>query len=85
MTLSDRHQDSRLRVWWHRGECTLTASIRHRHTDPSPGLMVWGAFGKTFQSPVVCIEDTLYRARYISGVLRPALNYSPAKSYVSVG
>ncbi|GFW43402.1 hypothetical protein TNCV_2924501 [Trichonephila clavipes] len=26
------HQDNQIPVWWHRGEPTLTASIRHRHT-----------------------------------------------------
>ncbi|GFX08119.1 hypothetical protein TNCV_1237981 [Trichonephila clavipes] len=32
------HQDSRLRIWY-RSERTLEACIRHRHTDPSSGLM----------------------------------------------
>ncbi|GFT34665.1 hypothetical protein TNCV_1536031 [Trichonephila clavipes] len=42
MTFSLQHQDSRVRVWWHRGERTLAASIRHRHSGPSPGVMDTG-------------------------------------------
>ncbi|GFV95769.1 uncharacterized protein TNCV_1728191 [Trichonephila clavipes] len=36
------HQDGRIRVRLHRGERTLAACIRHRHSAPSPGEMVWG-------------------------------------------
>lgn len=66
-----QHHDGRIRVWRHRGERTLPACIRHRHTGPSPGVMVWGAIGYTSRSPLVRIEGTLNSGRYISGVLRP--------------
>ncbi|GFW46953.1 transposable element Tcb1 transposase [Trichonephila clavipes] len=34
-----QHQDGHIRAWWHRDERTLAVCIRHRHTDPSPGVM----------------------------------------------
>ncbi|GFX00800.1 uncharacterized protein TNCV_4577671 [Trichonephila clavipes] len=68
-----RYQDGRIRVWRHRSECTLAASIRLRHTGPSSGVMVRGAIGYTFRSPLVRIDGTLNSARYISGVLRPVV------------
>ncbi|GFV92174.1 transposable element Tcb2 transposase [Trichonephila clavipes] len=46
------HQDGRI-------ERTLTACIRHRHTGPSPGVMIWGAIGYTARSPLVCTDCTL--------------------------
>ncbi|GFW32448.1 hypothetical protein TNCV_676071 [Trichonephila clavipes] len=27
-------------AWWHRDERTLAECIRHRHTGPSPGMMI---------------------------------------------
>ncbi|GFW91261.1 transposable element Tcb1 transposase [Trichonephila clavipes] len=74
-----KHQDGRIRVWWHRGERTLATCIRHRHIDPSSGVMIWGAIGYTSRSPLVRIDGTLNNERNISGVLRPmALYSSPA-------
>ncbi|GFU87933.1 uncharacterized protein TNCV_1335031 [Trichonephila clavipes] len=35
-----QHQDGRIRVLRQRGERTLAACIRHRHTDPSPVVMI---------------------------------------------
>ncbi|GFV48096.1 transposable element Tcb1 transposase [Trichonephila clavipes] len=71
------HQEGRIRFRWYRDERTLAAFIRHRHTGPSPGIMVWGAIGYTSWSPLVCIDGTLKSARYISGVLRPvALSFT---------
>ncbi|GFS52728.1 transposable element Tcb1 transposase [Trichonephila clavipes] len=55
----------------HRGERTLEACIRHRHTGPSSGVMVWGVIGYTSRLPLVHIDGTSNSARYISGVLRP--------------
>lgn len=66
-----QHHDGRIRVWRHRGERTLEACIRHRHTGVSPGVMVWGAIGYTSRSPLVRIDGTLNSGRYISDVLRP--------------
>ncbi|GFV73904.1 transposable element Tcb1 transposase [Trichonephila clavipes] len=68
---SSMHQNSRIRVRWYRGERILAGCIRHCHTGPSPGMMVWGAIGYTSRSPLVRIDGTLNSARYISGVLRP--------------
>ncbi|GFY06124.1 transposable element Tcb1 transposase [Trichonephila clavipes] len=44
-----QHLDGRIRVRWHRGECTLRVCIRHRHSGPSSGMMIWGAIGYTSQ------------------------------------
>ncbi|GFT89403.1 uncharacterized protein TNCV_4386891 [Trichonephila clavipes] len=65
------HQDDHIRVRWHRGERTLAACIRHRHTGPLPDMMVWGAIKNMSRSPLVRIDDTLSSAHYISGVLQP--------------
>ncbi|GFU90813.1 uncharacterized protein TNCV_5033831 [Trichonephila clavipes] len=65
------HQDGRIHVWRYRGEHTLTACIRHRHTSPSPDVMVWGTIGYTSRLPLVHTDGTLNSACYISGVLRP--------------
>ncbi|GFX57643.1 hypothetical protein TNCV_2676291 [Trichonephila clavipes] len=35
-----QHQDGRIRVRWHRGKRILATCIRHRHTGPTPGMMV---------------------------------------------
>ncbi|GFV31829.1 transposable element Tcb2 transposase [Trichonephila clavipes] len=79
-----RHQDSRIRVWWHRGERTLTACICHRYSGRSPGIMIWGAIGYTSRPPFVRIDDTLNSARYISGMLQPValffIRVMPARS-----
>ena len=66
-----QHHDGRIRVWRHRGERTLEACIRHRHTGVSPSVMVWGAIGYASRSPLVRIDGTLNSGRYISDVLRP--------------
>ncbi|GFS82567.1 netrin receptor DCC [Trichonephila clavipes] len=49
-------QDSRISVWRCRGEHTLAACIRDRHTGPSPGVIVWNAIGYTID-PVNCFSD----------------------------
>ncbi|GFS57825.1 transposable element Tcb1 transposase [Trichonephila clavipes] len=70
-SFSLQYQEGRIRLWWHRGERTLVTCIRHRHTGPSPGGMVRGAFGYTSQSSLVRIDGNLNITCYISGVLRP--------------
>ncbi|GFV63101.1 uncharacterized protein TNCV_2461741 [Trichonephila clavipes] len=65
-----QHQDGRIHVRWHRGERTLTEWILLHHTCPSPDMMVWGANGYTSRSPLIRIDRSLNRARYISCVLR---------------
>ncbi|GFX39625.1 transposable element Tcb1 transposase [Trichonephila clavipes] len=63
-----QYQGGHIRVWRHRGECTLPLCIRHYHIVPSPGMMAWGAIGYTSRSLLVRIEDTLNSACFISGV-----------------
>ncbi|GFX85794.1 hypothetical protein TNCV_2471961 [Trichonephila clavipes] len=55
-----------------KGEHTFAADIRHRHTGPSPSMMVWNDIEYTSRSPLVCTGDsTLNSSRYISRLLRP--------------
>ncbi|GFV58323.1 odorant receptor [Trichonephila clavipes] len=63
---SSMHQDGHIHVWRHRGEHSLAACILLRHTGSSPGVMVWGAIGCTYWSPLVRTDGTLNTARYIS-------------------
>ncbi|GFY07285.1 uncharacterized protein TNCV_5084721 [Trichonephila clavipes] len=63
----DGYQDGRIRIWWHRGERTVAACIRHRRTGPSPGVTIRDAIGYASRSPLVRIDSTLNSARYISG------------------
>ncbi|GFU38599.1 transposable element Tcb1 transposase [Trichonephila clavipes] len=65
------HQNGRIRVRWHQGERTLAACNLHRHTGPTPGMMVWSAIAYTSRSPLVRIYGICNSAHYISGVLRP--------------
>ncbi|GFY22061.1 transposable element Tcb1 transposase [Trichonephila clavipes] len=54
-----QYQDGGIHVWWHRVGRTLPACIHHRHTGPSPGMMVWGAIGYTPWLPLLRIDGTL--------------------------
>ncbi|GFU59650.1 uncharacterized protein TNCV_3186201 [Trichonephila clavipes] len=54
-------------VRWHRGERTLAACIRHCHTDPLPGMMVWGVLMATrlerlarHHTPVTTVDKVGY-------------------------
>ncbi|PRD35658.1 UNVERIFIED_CONTAM: tc3a [Trichonephila clavipes] len=47
------------------------ACIGYRHSDPSPGVRVWGAIVYTSRSLLVHIDGTLSSTRYISSVLPP--------------
>ncbi|GFU76257.1 transposable element Tcb2 transposase [Trichonephila clavipes] len=68
-----QHHDGRIRVWRHRGERRLNSCVMHRHTDPAPGIMVWGGIGYHSRTPLVHIAGTLKRQRYISEVLEPVV------------
>lgn len=67
------HNDTRIGVWRHRGERTLLAYNRHRHTGPSPLTMIWRTTGRTFRSPFVYIYGKLSNRCYIYVVLRPVV------------
>lgn len=45
--------------------------IRHPNIGSSPGVIVWGVIGYTFQSSLVRIDITVDSGRYIFVVLRP--------------
>ncbi|GFV91199.1 putative DD41D transposase [Trichonephila clavipes] len=66
-----QHHDGRIRVWRHRGDRILNTRVMHRHTDPAPGIMVWGAIGYHSRTPLIHTAGTLNSQRYISEVLEP--------------
>ncbi|GFW92075.1 transposable element Tcb1 transposase [Trichonephila clavipes] len=68
-----QHPDCRIRVWRHRGERILNSCVMHRHTNPEPGIMVWGGIGYHSRTPLVCIAGTLNSQCYISEVLEPVV------------
>ncbi|UYV78741.1 hypothetical protein LAZ67_16002621 [Cordylochernes scorpioides] len=68
-----QHHDSRILVWIHRGERKLNSCGMHRHTGPSPGIMVWGGIGYHSRTPLVRIAGTLKSQRCISEVLEPVV------------
>ncbi|GFW61305.1 transposable element Tcb1 transposase [Trichonephila clavipes] len=68
-----QHHDGRIRVWRYRGERMLNSCVMHRHTGPSPGIMIWGGIGYHSRTPLVRIAGTLNSQRYISEVLEPVV------------
>ncbi|GFT65406.1 transposable element Tcb1 transposase [Trichonephila clavipes] len=68
-----QHHDGRIRVWRHRGERMLNSCVMHRHTGPTPGIMVWGGIGYHSRTLLVRIAGTLNSQRYISEVLEPVV------------
>ncbi|GFV70348.1 transposable element Tcb1 transposase [Trichonephila clavipes] len=68
-----QHHDGRIRVWRHRGERMLNSCVMHHHTDPAPGIMVWGGVGYPSLTPLVRVAGTLKSQRYISEVLEPVV------------
>ncbi|GFU15712.1 transposable element Tcb1 transposase [Trichonephila clavipes] len=80
------HQDGRICVRWHGSERKLVVCIHHRHTDPSPGMMVWGVIGCMSGLPFARIDVSLNSARHISDTenvqLLPWLARSPDLSSI---
>ncbi|GFW24227.1 transposable element Tcb1 transposase [Trichonephila clavipes] len=68
-----QHHDGRIRVWRQRGESFLNSCVMHHHTDPAPGIMVWGGIGYHSRTPLVRIAGTLNSQRYISEMLEPVV------------
>ncbi|GFV13959.1 transposable element Tcb1 transposase [Trichonephila clavipes] len=50
-----KHHDGRIRVWRHRGERMLNSCVMHRHTGPTPSIMVWDGIGYHSRTPLVRI------------------------------
>ncbi|GFW34422.1 transposable element Tcb1 transposase [Trichonephila clavipes] len=46
----------------------LNRCVRHRHTGPAPGIMVWSGIGYHSRTPLVRIAGTLNSQRYISEI-----------------
>ncbi|UYV74169.1 hypothetical protein LAZ67_11002297, partial [Cordylochernes scorpioides] len=65
------YHDGHTHIWHPRGEGTLPACIRYRHTGLSPGVMVWAAMRYTSRSPLVRILGTLNTTRHLYDVLKP--------------
>ncbi|GFY30211.1 transposable element Tcb1 transposase [Trichonephila clavipes] len=68
-----QHHEGRIRVWRHRGERMLNSCVMHRHTGPTPGIMVWGGIEYHSRTPLVRIAGTLNSQRYISEILEPVV------------
>ncbi|GFS91913.1 hypothetical protein TNCV_1930921 [Trichonephila clavipes] len=74
MVRTTTNLDGHIRVWRRRGERTSPEIIHHRHTAPSPGLLIWDAIEYTSWSILFHIADILNLAKvYISDVLRLVL------------
>ncbi|GFT46992.1 odorant receptor [Trichonephila clavipes] len=61
------------------GEHTSATGILHRHTGPSPGMIVRGAIGYTSWSLLVRIDGTLNSSENVSSMIakRLARHYTP--------
>ncbi|GFT28652.1 transposable element Tcb2 transposase [Trichonephila clavipes] len=70
MSATPRWSDSSLR---HRGERIMNSSVMDRHTDPAPGIMVWGGIGYHSLTPLVRIAGILNSQLYIFEVLEPVI------------
>ncbi|GFV92495.1 transposable element Tcb1 transposase [Trichonephila clavipes] len=57
----------------HRGERMLNSCVMQRHSDPAPGIMVWGGIAYTSRTPLVRIAGTLNSQQYISELLEPVV------------
>ncbi|GFW85240.1 transposable element Tcb1 transposase [Trichonephila clavipes] len=57
-----QHYDGRIRVWRYRGERMLNSCVIHRHTGPTPGIIVWGGIGYHSRTSLVRIAGTLNTA-----------------------
>ncbi|UYV69721.1 SPOPL [Cordylochernes scorpioides] len=68
-----QNHDGRIRVWTPWREDTKQLYI-HRHTGPTPGIMVWGGIGYNFRTPLVRIACTLNSQRYFSEMLEPVVH-----------
>ncbi|UYV78547.1 K02A2.6-like [Cordylochernes scorpioides] len=68
-----QHHDGRNRVRRHCGKRMLNSCVRHRHTGPAPGIMVWGGIGYHSRTPLVRIAGILNSQLYISEVLKPVV------------
>ncbi|GFU32556.1 transposable element Tcb1 transposase [Trichonephila clavipes] len=51
----------------------LNSCVMHRHTDSTPGIMVWGGIGYHSRTPLLRIRGTLNSQRNISEVLEPVV------------
>ncbi|GFU77589.1 transposable element Tcb2 transposase [Trichonephila clavipes] len=63
--------DNRVRVWRPRGERLNPAFALQRHTSPTTGVMVWGAFAYNTRSPLVLIHGIKTNQRYVHDILQP--------------
>ncbi|GFW37478.1 transposable element Tcb2 transposase [Trichonephila clavipes] len=52
----------------------LNSCVMYRHTDPAPGIMVWGGIGYHSRTPLVRIAGSLNSQRFISEVLEPVVH-----------
>ncbi|GFU42750.1 transposable element Tc1 transposase [Trichonephila clavipes] len=63
--------NGRIRVRRYAGKCCLSECIIERHSDLTPGVMVWGAISNHGQSDLLRIEGNLNSNRNVREVLQP--------------
>ncbi|GFU38426.1 hypothetical protein TNCV_2433861 [Trichonephila clavipes] len=69
-----QRQGGRIRVWYHSGECTLAAFIRHHHTGQSPAVMSPNnersvAFSQRSSSPRLIEDETFNDSDTINNLI----------------
>ncbi|GFW04346.1 transposable element Tc1 transposase [Trichonephila clavipes] len=65
------NHDSRIRVRRYASEHCLPECVIERHSDQTPGVMVWGTISYHGGSNLLRIEDNLNSNRYAREVLQP--------------
>ncbi|GFV31621.1 transposable element Tc1 transposase [Trichonephila clavipes] len=65
--------DHRRHVWRRPGQRADPTFTISRHTDPQPGVMIWGDISFDSRTPLVVIRDALTSQRYANDILRTVL------------
>ncbi|GBO19986.1 Transposable element Tc1 transposase, partial [Araneus ventricosus] len=65
--------DGRVLVRRRPGECLQPTCLWPRHTEPSPGVMLWGAIVYDSRSTLVIIPRTLTANLYVSLAIQPVV------------
>ncbi|KAJ4427377.1 hypothetical protein ANN_24998 [Periplaneta americana] len=58
---------------WVSSEVFLNRKANARHTELTPDIMLWGAIGFNYKSPLVITQDKLNARQYINRVINPVV------------